>query len=78
MEKLLTVKELAALLGVTPTCVYRWLGEKKLTAVRFSKRCVRFRDSDVQELLLQLTDVGRNAPINEQSYAKVLEKQRRR
>ena len=27
MEKLLTVKELALLLGVTPTCVYRWLGD---------------------------------------------------
>jgi excisionase family DNA binding protein len=78
MEKLLTVKELAAVLGVTPTCVYRWLGEKKLTAVRFSKRCVRFRESDVQELLQQLTDAGANAPVHEQLYRKVLEKQRQR
>lgn len=56
MEKLLTVKELAALLGVTPTCVYRWLGDSRLPAVRFSKRCVRFREKDVQELLEQFTD----------------------
>jgi excisionase family DNA binding protein len=51
MEKLLTVKELAVFLGVTPTCVYRWLGENRLPVVRFSKRCVRFRESDIQELV---------------------------
>lgn len=54
MDRLLTVRELAARLQVTPTCVYRWLGENRLPAVRFSKRCVRFRESDIQQLLDQL------------------------
>ncbi len=58
MEKLLTVKELAVLLGVTPTCVYRWLSENRLPAVRFSKRCVRFRVSDIQELVEELKGQG--------------------
>lgn len=58
MEKLLTVKELALLLGVTPTCVYRWLGENRLPVVRFSKRCVRFRQSDIQELVESLKRSG--------------------
>ena len=78
MEKLLTVKDLAALLGVTPTCVYRWLGENKLKAVRFSKRCVRFKESDVQELLQQLTDCGQDSPADGQLYKQVLGKQRQR
>ena len=42
------------LLGVTPTCVYRWLGDNRLPVVRFSKRCVRFRESDILELVENL------------------------
>lgn len=61
MEKLLTVRDLAGLLDVTPTCVYRWLSEGRLPAVRFSKRCVRFRYSDVQALLEQLKISGQIA-----------------
>lgn len=51
MDQLLTVRDLAERLRVTPTCVYRWLGENRLPAVRFSRRCVRFRESDVLQML---------------------------
>lgn len=54
MDRLLTVRELSERLRVTPTCVYRWLGEGRLPVVRFSKRCVRFRESDLQQLLNEL------------------------
>ena len=54
MDRLLTVRELAEHLRVTPTCVYRWLAADRLPAVRLSKRCVRFRESDVQKMLEQL------------------------
>jgi excisionase family DNA binding protein len=54
MDRLLTVPELAERLRVTPTCVYRWLADSRLPAVRFSKRCVRFRESDVEKMLEQL------------------------
>jgi len=54
MDKLLTVRELADRLRVTQTCVYRWLAENRLPVVRFSKRCLRFRESDIQQLLDQL------------------------
>jgi len=51
MERLLTVKELAELLGLNPGSVYHWLSEQRLPCIRFSRRCVRFRESDVQSLL---------------------------
>lgn len=54
MDRLLTVRELAEHLRVTPTCVYRWLAADRLPAVRFSSRCVRFRESDVEKMLEQL------------------------
>jgi excisionase family DNA binding protein len=67
MDRLLTVRELAERLRVTPTCVYRWLGEHRLPAVRFSKRCVRFRESDVQQLLDRL----RNADADSEGNARL-------
>ncbi len=78
MEKLLTIRELAERLSIAEGTAYHWLSEGRLRCVRFSKRCVRFRESDVQELLQQLTDVGRNAPVSEQSYTKSLGEQQQR
>jgi excisionase family DNA binding protein len=78
MEKLLTIRELAERLNIAEGTAYHWLSEGRLKCVRFSKRCVRFRESDVQELLQQLTDAGRNATANEQLYTRVLGKQRQR
>ena len=51
MEKLLTVKELAELLGIAPGSIYHWLSQGRLPCVRFSRRCVRFRESDLESLL---------------------------
>ena len=55
MDRLLTVRDLAERLRVTPTCVYRWLAEERLPAVRFSRRCVRFRENDVEKVINELT-----------------------
>ena len=54
MEKLLTVRELAERLGISPGTAYHWLCQGRLPCVRFSKRCVRFRKSDVEKMLEQL------------------------
>jgi excisionase family DNA binding protein len=78
MEKLLTIRELAERLNIAEGTAYHWLSEGRLKCVRFSKRCVRFREADVQELLQQLADTGRNASASEQSYTKSLGKQRQR
>jgi excisionase family DNA binding protein len=55
MEKLLTVKDLAQLLDVAPGSIYHWISQHRLPVVRFSNRCVRFRESDVKKLLDELT-----------------------
>jgi len=74
MEKLLTIRELAERLNIAEGTAYHWLSEGRLKCVRFSRRCVRFRESDVQELLDKFTDLGRNLPLSEKSYEKVLRK----
>lgn len=54
MDRLLTVRELAERLGISVGTVYHWLSQDRLPCVRFSSRCVRFRESDVQKMLEQL------------------------
>ncbi len=54
MEKLLTVPELAQRLGISQGTAYHWLSQGRLQCVRFSSRCVRFRESDVEKMLEQL------------------------
>ena len=55
MEKLLTIRELAERLNVAEGTAYHWLSAGRLKCVRFSNRCVRFRESDVLEMLDQLS-----------------------
>jgi excisionase family DNA binding protein len=55
MEKLLTIRELAERLNIAEGTAYHWLSEGRLKCIRFSKRCVRFREGDVLQMLDQLT-----------------------
>jgi excisionase family DNA binding protein len=63
MERLLTVKEVAEKFRVTPTCVYRWLSQDRLPVIRLSRRCVRFRETDVSALLDKLRGQGIKEPL---------------
>lgn len=55
MEKLLTIRELAERLNISTGTAYHWLSAGRLRCVRFSTRCVRFREDDVLEMLDQLS-----------------------
>jgi excisionase family DNA binding protein len=56
MDRLLTVRELSERLGISPGTAYHWLSQGRLPCVRFSSRCVRFRQSDVESMLKQLAE----------------------
>jgi excisionase family DNA binding protein len=55
MEKLLTIAELADRLGIQKSSAYHWLSDGRLPCIRLSKRCVRFRESDVEKMLDQFS-----------------------
>ncbi len=57
MDKLLTVAELAERLKIAPGSIYHWVSQGRLPFIRFSARCIRFRESDVASLLDRLSDV---------------------
>ena len=52
-DRLLDVKEAAALLGLKPATLYQWAYERRLPVVKFSGRRgpLRFRLSDLQRLI---------------------------
>lgn len=47
-DELLTVAEAAARLKVTRHTIYRWIGEGRLPAIRYSPRVLRVRQSDLE------------------------------
>jgi excisionase family DNA binding protein len=49
-KSLLRVNEFAALLGITPACVRRWLLERKIASVRLG-RLVRIPREEVTQLI---------------------------
>lgn len=50
-DSLLTAVQVQKRLGISRTTLYKWLLEKRLTAVRFGARCTRFRSSEVDALV---------------------------
>jgi excisionase family DNA binding protein len=54
MEKLLNIRELADRLGISKLTAYHWLSQGRLPCIRFSARCVRFRESDIENMLEQM------------------------
>jgi excisionase family DNA binding protein len=58
MDKLLTVADLAERLNIAPGSIYHWVAQGRLPCIRFSKRCLRFRESEVSSLLDELSDAG--------------------
>jgi excisionase family DNA binding protein len=49
MDKLLTVTEAAELLHLAPGTVYHLISRRIVPCVKLSKRCVRFRQSELEQ-----------------------------
>jgi excisionase family DNA binding protein len=55
-ERLLTIKEVADLTGLAVGTLYHFVADKRIPVVRLSKRCVRFRPSDLRKWLDSLSE----------------------
>lgn len=50
-DRLVTGREAAHLLGISITTLYKFCREGKLNPIKFSRRCTRFRASQIQALI---------------------------
>jgi len=48
MDKLLTIADAAELLQLAPGTIYHLISRRALPCVKLSKRCVRFRQSELE------------------------------
>jgi excisionase family DNA binding protein len=48
-DRLLTIREVAALTGLQASSLYHVVSQGRIPVVRLSKRCIRFRYSDLLE-----------------------------
>jgi excisionase family DNA binding protein len=75
-DELLTVKEAARLLKVSPYTVYRWISAGRLNAVRYSPRVLRLRRSDLESVRVasepESDDPPRGSPAAILSIAGIL------
>jgi excisionase family DNA binding protein len=49
MEKLLKIAEAAELLRLAPGTIYHLISRRSIPCVKLSKRCVRFRQSELEQ-----------------------------
>jgi excisionase family DNA binding protein len=58
-DRLLTIREVAALTGLQVASLYHVVSQGRITVVRLSKRCIRFRYSDLLEWIEMHTEKAR-------------------
>lgn len=54
-DHLMTIKEVATLTNLSVGTLYHFVSQKRIPVVRLSKRCIRFRYSDLVSWISSLT-----------------------
>lgn len=63
MKELMNIEETAAYLGVKTGTLYHWISEARIPVIRLSVRAVRFRKSDLDKWLDELTSPCTDMPV---------------
>lgn len=58
-DRLLTINEVAELTGLTVGTLYHFVSQRRIPVVRLSKRCIRFRHSDLSHWIQTHTEGAR-------------------
>lgn len=48
---LLTIRDVARITGFSVGTLYHWVSQQRIPVVRISSRCVRFRQTDIEQWL---------------------------
>jgi excisionase family DNA binding protein len=73
-DRLLTIREVADLIGLAPGTCYHLVSQGRIPVLHLSRRCIRFRLSDIHRWLEELSTHGRSESIHRK--AATIEKNR--
>jgi excisionase family DNA binding protein len=59
-ERLLTIQEVSELTGLAVGTLYHFVSQQRIPVVRLSRRCIRFRYSDLLDWIRTLTQETRS------------------
>ena len=51
MEELLTAEEVARILKVSPSSIFKWAKRKVIPSYRINEKCLRFKEEDIMNLI---------------------------
>lgn len=66
---LLTVREVSSLTGLSVGTLYHLVSQQRIPVVRLSARCIRFRLSDLEEWIVELTQPADGSKENRSRHA---------
>ena len=55
MERLLDIRELSEMLGVTKATIYSWTSQNKIPHVKLSRRLLKFREKEIKDWIAAKT-----------------------
>ena len=64
-ERLLTIEEVSELTGLAVGTLYHFVSQRRIPVVRLSKRCIRFRYSDLDLWIGSLTQNSHRSNLDE-------------
>ncbi|HAM52099.1 MAG TPA: hypothetical protein DCP92_15945 [Nitrospiraceae bacterium] len=53
MERLMDIREVSEMLGVTKATIYSWTSQNKIPHVKLSKRLLKFRESEFKDWIAE-------------------------
>ena len=51
MEELLTAEEVAKILKVSPSAIFKWAKKGVIISYRINEKCLRFKKPDIEEFI---------------------------
>ena len=51
MEELLTAEEVARILKISPSAVFKWSKKKIIPSYRIHEKCLRFKEEDIKHFI---------------------------
>ena len=68
MEKLLSIDDLAEMLGVTKATIYSWTSQNKIPHIKLSKRLLKFRENEIIDWISKKSINAESSAVDKRNH----------